>query len=81
VLRQILHRLTTGGTWTVARLANELDATPQLVEAALDELTRCGYLRPAGAACTASCAFCPLTSWCVQGTGERVWALEQRGPG
>ena len=77
MLRGILQRLTAGGAWTVRRLAEELDTTPQLVEAALDELARRGYLRPVGAACTASCASCPLTTGCVRGTGERVWALAQ----
>jgi hypothetical protein len=55
MLRQILQRLTTGDTWTVARLADELGTTPQLVEAALDELARRGYIRPVGQADAGPC--------------------------
>jgi len=75
MLRQILGRLSEGGTWTVARLADELEATPQLVEAAVEELARRGYLRPVGTSCTASCASCPLANGCVRSIGERVWAI------
>ena len=77
MLRQILERVREGGTWTVAGLAAELDTTPQLVEVALEELTRRGYLKPVGAACPGSCASCPLGFGCVrsQGDGGRAWTL------
>jgi len=84
MLRGILQRLTPGGTWTIARLADELDTTPQLVEAALDELARRGYIRPVGQAdagpcasegCAAGvCTACPVSGGCVRRTGARVWS-------
>ncbi|HUT18656.1 MAG TPA: hypothetical protein VM366_05795 [Anaerolineae bacterium] len=79
MLRGILQRLTPGGTWTIARLADELDTTPQLVEAALDELARRGYIRPvgqadAGACTTGVCTACPVSGGCVRRTGARVWS-------
>jgi hypothetical protein len=75
MLRQILERVRKGGTWTVADLAAELDTTAELVEAVLEELARHGYLKPVGAACSGSCTFCPLSSGCVRGAGERIWTL------
>ncbi len=75
MLRQILARISEGGTWSVAALADELDATPELVEAALDELARRGYLKPVAAACSGSCASCPLGGGCVRSPGERVWSM------
>ena len=75
MLRQILERVREGGTWTVAGLAEELDTTPALVEAALEELARRGYLRPVGGTCSGACASCPLGSGCVRSPGERIWAL------
>jgi hypothetical protein len=75
MLRQILERVSQGGTWSVAVLADELDTTPQLVEAALDELARRGYLKPVGAACSSACASCPLGGSCAKRPGERVWSL------
>jgi hypothetical protein len=70
-----MERISEGGTWSVAALAQELDTTPQLVEAALDELARRGYLKPVGAACSGSCASCPLGGGCVKSPGERVWSM------
>jgi hypothetical protein len=70
-----LERISEGGTWSVAALAQELDTTPQLVEAALDELARRGYLKPVGTACSGSCASCPLGGGCVKSPGTRVWSM------
>jgi DNA-binding Lrp family transcriptional regulator len=81
MLRQILSRVQEGGTWTVADLAEELDATPELVEAALEELSRRGYLKPVGAACSGSCGACPLAAGCVRGGAKRVWTVPQEGTG
>ncbi len=75
MLRQILARLSEGGTWTIADLAAELETTPQLVEAALEELARHGYLKQVGVACRGTCASCSLSGGCVPSAGERVWTL------
>lgn len=81
MLRQILDRVSEGGTWSVAALADELDTTPQLVEAALDELARRGYLKPVGMACSETCASCSLGSGCVGSPGKRVWSVTSPSQG
>jgi hypothetical protein len=83
VLRQILDRLRSGGTWTITGLASELDVPPALVEAAIEDLVGRGYLAPVGGAsqlscpaggCTsgacdssAACAACSLSGSCIRG--------------
>ena len=75
MLKRILERVAEGGTWTVEGLARELDTTPELVAAMLDELVRMGRLKPVGGACGGACASCPIGGGCIKGTAQRVWAL------
>jgi hypothetical protein len=80
VLSRILNRLRSGGTWTVDVLARELGTSPRLVEAAIEDLARRGYLAPvsgpcASGACDHGCAACPAAGSCVRGSVDRVWTL------
>jgi DNA-binding MarR family transcriptional regulator len=75
MLKQILQRIADGGTWTVETLARELNATPELVTAMVEQLVRQGYLKPAGSACDRRCASCSIAQACVKGMGDRVWTL------
>ena len=81
MLREILAHISEGGTWSVAALADELDTTPQLIEAALDELARRGYLKPVETACSGACTSCPLGGGCVHSPGERVWSMTEPSQG
>jgi DNA-binding IscR family transcriptional regulator len=86
MLNRLLELLRAGGTHRVADLARELETTPQLVEAMLENLTRMGYLQPMGGECGAGCAGCQLARVCAAGdpstslgTGDgRVWALADK---
>ncbi len=79
MLKQLLDRLTGGGTWTVESLAEELDVTPALVETMLDDLTRRGYLKPVQSGCSGACASCTMSKGCIQHAGQRasqrMWTL------
>ncbi|MBN1641795.1 MAG: winged helix-turn-helix transcriptional regulator [Anaerolineae bacterium] len=80
MLRQILDRLRKGGTWTIEGLARELGVSPPLVEAAIEDLTRRGYLALVGGGCSGACASCPAAGNCVRATAgdsphHRIWGL------
>lgn len=79
MLNKLLELLQSGGTHRVADLARALDATPELVEAMLDDLMRMGYLRQIGGECGRSCAGCSLAGLCAAGDRGRVWGLTERG--
>jgi len=79
VLSQLLKLLRAGGTHRVADLARELETTPALVEAMLDDLARMGYLKQVGEECADKCVSCPLAGLCTAGEGGRVWTLAEKG--
>jgi DNA-binding Lrp family transcriptional regulator len=67
MLNRLLELLREGGTRRIRDLADELDTTPQLVEAMLEDLARMGYLRRVGTECLEECTTCPLSGMCVAG--------------
>ena len=81
MLRQILERLRSGGTWTVEGLARELDTSPALVEAAIADLVRRGYLALVGGACdSGACDAGACTSTaCGTGSGSGCAACSASG--
>jgi hypothetical protein len=78
-LNRLLELLQAGGTHRVTGLARELGATPELVEAMLEDLTRMGYLKPVGGECGGGCAGCSLAGLCATGKDGRVWTLADKG--
>lgn len=79
MLESLLELLRSGGTRRLADMAGELQTTPEMVEAMLDQLTQMGYLRVIDSECS-SCDGCSLAELCTSGASGRVWALtEHRG--
>jgi hypothetical protein len=56
-------------------VAQELGASPALVETMLEDLARRGYLRPLEAQCARACAGCAVAGHCAVTGGGRVWQL------
>jgi DeoR/GlpR family transcriptional regulator of sugar metabolism len=79
MLNRLLELLGGGGTHRVRDLARELDTTPELVEAMLENLGRMGYLKRVGGECVEKCTSCPVAGLCAAGDGGRVWTLTERG--
>ena len=79
MLQRLLELLRAGGTRRVADLARELDTTPRLVEAMLEELCRMGYLRRVRGGCGEACSACTVAGLCAAGSGGQVWALTDKG--
>jgi len=87
MLNRLLELLRAGGTHRVTDLARELETTPGLVEAMLENLARMGYLKQVGGECGEKCAACPLGGLCAAGApstspgtgGDRVWTLADKG--
>lgn len=84
MLDRVLELLREGGTHRIDGLARELDATPELVEAMLEDLSRMGYLKRVSARCPGTCAECPSANMCAVGgsssganSGE-IWVLVQK---
>jgi len=77
MLKEIVNRIVEGGSWTTEELAQELNTTPELVTAMLQDLTRRGYLKSAGNACSGTCASCPLAGHCITAAPYKVWTLRQ----
>ena len=75
MLDRLLELLRMGGTHRVTDLARELDTTPVLVEAMLEDLGRMGYLKRVDGACGEGCDGCSLVGSCTAGDGGRVWTL------
>jgi len=75
MLAQLLELLREGGTHRVADLARELETTPELVEAMLEDLARRGYLKRVGGGCSPHCTGCALVGLCTAGAGGQVWTL------
>jgi Mn-dependent DtxR family transcriptional regulator len=75
MLNRLLELLRAGGTHRVVDLADELDTTPALVEAMLEDLGRMGYLKRVGGTCGATCGGCSLVGSCAAGGNGQVWTL------
>jgi hypothetical protein len=82
MLKQILERIRSGGSWTVEALAGELDTTSEMVITLLEDLARRGYLRPGVllpgsgcASCAGGCSSCSTSAWCIKDSTDRMWTL------
>jgi predicted ArsR family transcriptional regulator len=78
MLDRLLQTLQAGGTHRVNDLARELDTTPQLVEAMLDDLARMGYLKRVSGGCSGGCGTCPMAGTCAAGSSGQLWTLTDR---
>lgn len=84
MLNRLLDLLREGGTHRIDDLAHELDTTPELVEAMLEDLAHMGYVKRISARCSETCAGCPLSSMCAaggpsSGAGSgQIWVLVER---
>ncbi len=78
MLNRLLELLRAGGTHLVADLARELETTPALVEAMLEDLDRMGYLKRVVGECGGGCAGCSLAGLCTTGASKRVWTLMEK---
>jgi Mn-dependent DtxR family transcriptional regulator len=77
MLDQLLDIIRSGGTRRVTDMAGELQTTPEMVEAMLDQLAKMGYLRVIGSEDNTTCDGCSMANLCSSGTGGRVWALTE----
>lgn len=89
MLNRLLDLMREGGTHRIRDLADELGATPVLVEVMLGDLARMGYVKRVDAqGCRSSprseaCATCPLSGMCAAGMSSReagngqVWRLAE----
>ncbi|MGD2104865.1 MAG: FeoC-like transcriptional regulator [Anaerolineae bacterium] len=83
MLSDLLDLTRQGGTRRISDLAEELDTTPRLIEAMLDDLTRMGYVKPVASNCSERCARCPMSDTCAAGgppdVGGRaqIWVLTE----
>jgi predicted ArsR family transcriptional regulator len=77
VIDRLLAILRQGGTRTLADLARELETTPSMVEAMLEDLSRRGYLRAQESACPGQCKGCPMATTCTVGGTGRIWILAE----
>jgi predicted ArsR family transcriptional regulator len=75
-LERLLELLRTGGARRLDDVARELDVSPALVEAMLEELERMGRLRRLDGECSSRCGGCGAAAQCraMRGRG-RVWTL------
>jgi predicted ArsR family transcriptional regulator len=79
MLDRLLELLRSGGTHRIADLARELDVTPALVEAMLEDLARMGYLKRISGECGGACAACSMAWLCAAGKSGQVWTLMEKG--
>jgi hypothetical protein len=83
MLNRLLDLLREGGARRIEDLARELDTTPELIEAMLEDLARMGYVKPVSAQCSDACAECRLSSMCAaggsfDGNNGQIWVLVDR---
>ena len=76
MLKALLKQITQGGTWTVESLARELETSPQMIQAMVQDLARRGYLKPAQQACSGACASCPVAGRCIKSSAQTVWTWQ-----
>jgi hypothetical protein len=58
-------------------MASELQTTPEMIEAMLDQLAKMGYLRVIGSECNTTCDGCSVADLCSSGSSGYVWALTE----
>jgi predicted ArsR family transcriptional regulator len=77
MLRELMRRIEQGGPWTTEALARELDTSPEMVAAMLEDLARRGYVKPVESGCGGACAHCSMAAKCATGSPQRVWTWSQ----
>ena len=77
MLRELMRLIAQGGPWTTETLARELDTSPDMVTAMLENLARRGYVKAVDIGCEGACAHCPMAAKCAAGSPQRVWAWSQ----
>ena len=75
LLERLLRLLRDGGMRSTSDLAREMETSPALVEAMLEDLARRGYLRTLEGHCTEHCQACPLQAACTVAGAGRVWSF------
>jgi hypothetical protein len=81
MMRRLLAAAAEGGIGNLHDLALRLGISPALVQLMLGELSRRGYVRPAGE-CAPACGGCSLRSACHAGPQRRtagLWVLTEAG--
>lgn len=78
MLEHVLKRISSGGMHSLSQLARELDVSEDLLEQALLDLERMGYLRRVGMSCEGSCAHCPSESGCAVYGADHLWTLTDK---
>jgi len=79
MLSKVLRLADERGTLRSEELARALDASPELVNLALTELARRGYLQPITPGCSTACQHCPLRAACLYRRQPQVWTLTGKG--
>lgn len=78
MLEKLLAEIRSGGTFETGLLAARMGTTPELVQAMLEHLQRCGYIR-SYQACDNACGGCSLKNACQSAhnsNGVRLWQTE-----
>jgi hypothetical protein len=78
MIEQLLRSVAEGGVHSYEDLAKRLSVPLPLLEMMLEDLSRLGYLRPAGSDCGTHCAGCSVGSCSITGPG-RLWTLTDKG--
>jgi hypothetical protein len=78
MLERLLDLVQSGETRHIDGLARELDTTPELVYAMLEDLIRMGYLKAVDGVCETQCGSCSLACECGAGANGRVWTVTER---
>lgn len=79
MLGKVLRLAAERGTIRCGELARALDTSPELVNLALTELVRHGYLQAVAPGCSTICQHCPLRAACQYRSQPRVWTLTRKG--
>lgn len=81
MMRRLLAVAGEGGIGNLQDLALRLAVSPALVQLMVGELSRRGYVRPAGQ-CTVACGGCSLQPGCPAGPERQtpgLWVLTEAG--
>jgi len=78
MLEELLHFVAEGGVHSYEDLMRRLSISQPMLEAALEDLGRLGYLRSVGDGCGGGCQACPLGNCSVTEPGH-LWVLTERG--
>ncbi len=78
LLEKLMARVRAGGTLETGRLAKELDAPVEMIEAMLEHLQRQGFISEY-VRCTDGCDGCGLRTGCVSAPQMRMWQAGAKG--